>query len=332
MQIGFVGLGNMGTALANLVAENGFDVLGWEINREVVDQVNREHRNDRFLPGIELHSRLQATSDLGEVLSASDVLFVAIPSVFIRKTLEPVAEKVRRNTVVVNLAKGIDAETTMTAFQTLGVLFPENPRVMLSGPSIANEFARGLPTVVVLAGERKETLATVARLLDNNHFRTRFSDDAVGVELGGILKNIYAIGLGIFDGKGIRSVNFRSSYLTIALEEMTKIGVALGAKPQTFAYLAGMGDLLATSLSEHSHNRRMGVLLAEGHSLAEIRTKMGVLPEGFNTLKTALTIAEKFHVSASLAKCLWNVIHGRYEAEKFVYLFIRDFIEGEDEG
>ena len=331
MQVGFVGLGNMGSAMANLVAENGFDVIGWEINREVVEQITREHRNERFLPGVKLHPKLRATQDLGEVVASSDVLFVAIPSVFIRKTLEPVADKLARTTIVVNLAKGIDAATMMTAFQTLGLLFPQNPHVMLSGPSIANEFSRGMPTVVVLAGRDKVTLMAVARLLDNDHFRTRFSDDAIGVELGGVLKNIYAIGLGIFDGKGIRSVNFRSSYLTIALEEMTKIGVALGARPQTFAYLAGMGDLLATSLSEHSHNRRMGVLLAKGYDLGRIRQEMGVLPEGYNTLKTALTIAEKYHVSASLAKCLWDVIHGRYEAEKFVYLFIRDFIQGEGE-
>ncbi len=331
MQVGFVGLGNMGCAMANLVAENGFDVLGWEVNREVVEQILRERRNDRFLPGVELHPRLRATVDLEDVVSSSDVLFVAIPSVFIRKTLEPVAGKLPRTAIIVNLAKGIDAVTTMTAFQTLGVLFPQNPRVMLSGPSIANEFSKGMPTVVVLAGHEKVTLMAVAHLLDNDHFRTRFSDDAVGVELGGILKNIYAIGLGIFDGKGIKSVNFRSSYLTIALEEMTRIGEALGARPQTFAYLAGMGDLLATSLSEHSHNRRMGTLLAKGYDLARIRQEMGVLPEGYNTLKTALTIVEKHHVSASLAKCLWDVIHGRYDAEKFVYLFIRDFIEGEGE-
>jgi glycerol-3-phosphate dehydrogenase (NAD(P)+) len=198
---------------------------------------------------------------------------------------------------------------------------------MLSGPSIANEFARGMPTVVVLAGQDRADLMRVAWTLDTRHFRTRFSDDAIGVELGGVLKNIYAIGLGMFDGQDIRSVNFRSVYLTIALEEMTRMGVAMGAQAETFAYLAGLGDLLATSLSQHSHNRRLGEYLSQGLALGEIQERLGVLPEGFNTLKIALNIAEKLHVSLPLAKGLWDVIHGHLGAEQFIFSFIRDFVD-----
>jgi glycerol-3-phosphate dehydrogenase (NAD(P)+) len=225
------------------------------------------------------------------------------------------------------MAKGIDGSTGLTSFQTLAAIFPHNPRVMLSGPSIANEFARQMPTVVVLAGESKSDLLRVSRLLDNEYFRTRFSDDAVGVELGGILKNIYAIGLGLFDGKQIKSINFRAVYLTLAIEEITRIGVSLGATIETFLYLSGVGDLLATSLSEHSHNRRMGELLAQGLTLPEIEKEMGVAPEGFNTLRSMLYIAEKMHVSMPLAKGLWDVIHGRSSAEKFIASFIHDFVE-----
>jgi glycerol-3-phosphate dehydrogenase (NAD(P)+) len=198
---------------------------------------------------------------------------------------------------------------------------------MLSGPSIANEFARGMPTVVVLAGAERADLLAVSRVLESRYFRTRFSDDATGIELGGILKNVYAIGLGLFDGKGITSVNFRSVYLTIALEEMTKLGVGLGAKAETFSYLAGLGDLLATSLSSHSHNRRMGELLATGNSLEAVEEQMGVLPEGYKTLRMALDIAEKLHISLPLARGLWDVIHSRVEAETFIFAFIRDFVE-----
>ena len=198
---------------------------------------------------------------------------------------------------------------------------------MLSGPTIANEFAREMPTVVVLASERPNDLLKVAQVLDNDHFRTRFSDDASGVELGGILKNIYTIGLGLFDGKQITSVNFRAVYLTIAMEEIARIGEAMGAKIETFLYLAGIGDLLATSLSQHSHNRQLGEYLAHGLSLEEIKEKMGVLPEGFNTLKTVLYIAEKLHISMPLARGLWDVIHGRYEADKFIKAFIKDFVD-----
>jgi glycerol-3-phosphate dehydrogenase (NAD(P)+) len=224
------------------------------------------------------------------------------------------------------MAKGIDGETGLTSYQTLSMLFPDNSILMLSGPTIANEFARNMPTVVVLAGEHRQDLLSVARLLDNNCFRTRFSDDTTGVELGGILKNIYTIGLGLFDGKEITSVNFRAAYLTIAMEEIAKIGSAMGARIETFLYLAGIGDLLATSLSEHSHNRKMGTYLAQGLSLDEIRSEMGVLPEGYNTLQIVLYVAEKLHVSIPLAKGIWDVIHGRYDAEYFIESFIKDFV------
>jgi len=181
--------------------------------------------------------------------------------------------------------------------------------------------------VVVLAGESRNELLAVAQILDNDYFRTRFSDDAIGVELGGILKNIYAIGLGMFDGMNICSTNFRAVYLTIALEEIVRVGVAMGAKVETFLYLSGIGDLLATALSEHSHNRHLGEQLAHGLSQEQIRDEMGVLPEGYNTIKSILYIAEKLHVSAPLAKGLWDVINGRVPADKFISLFIRDFVE-----
>jgi glycerol-3-phosphate dehydrogenase (NAD(P)+) len=131
----------------------------------------------------------------------------------------------------------------------------------------------------------------------------------------------------MFDGKHIQSVNFRAVYLTSALEEITRLGVGMGGKPETFAYLAGMGDLLATSLSEHSHNRRMGELLAQGLSLDEVQKTMGVVPEGFNTMSLALSLAEKLHISLPLAKGLWDVIHGRYETERFISSFAQDFID-----
>ena len=326
-RVGLVGLGNLGSAIGNLIANNGFDVVGWEYNRAVVDEINRQHSNSRYLKDVELHANLVATSDLAEAVTASQLIFVALPSAFILSTLKPVRHLVPEDAILVNMAKGIDGVTGLTSFQTLTSLFPQQRCVMLSGPSIANEFARGMPTIVVLAGQQVTDLVQVSQVLDTAHFRTRFSHDAMGVELGGLLKNIYAIGLGIFDGREIDSVNFRSVYLTIALEEMTRIGVALGAQAETFAYLPGMGDLLATSLSPHSHNRHLGERLSQGWSLDAIRGEMGVLPEGYNTLRIMLNIAEKLHVSLPLAKALWDVIHGRLEADHFIFSFIRDFVE-----
>lgn len=327
MKIGFIGLGNMGTAMANLIASNGYEVIGWEHDENVVDEINSKNLNTKFLPGIELNPNLKATKELSSVFDNCEVVFIAIPSVFIKNTLQPFKDRIAENIILITLTKGIDSNTGVTSFQTISLLFPHNRKIVLSGPSVANEFSKKMPTVVVVAGKNKSDLSIVSHILDNEYFRTRFSDDEIGVELGGILKNIYAIGLGMFDGKNIKSVNFRSTYLTIALEEMKRIGMTLGAKKETFSYLSGMGDLLATSLSEHSHNRRMGELLSGGLNLKEIENKMGVLPEGYNTLKTILYIVEKSHISTLLAKNLWDVINGRYEVEKFIHLFIKDFIE-----
>ncbi len=327
MQIGVVGLGNLGAAVANLIATNGHSIIGWEYNPAVVAEINEQHTNGKFLPDIRLHPNLRATTDLALLFQEAEVVFIAIPSVFIQRTLQPLRGQIAPEVILVNMAKGIDGATGLTSFQTLADMFPHNQRVMLSGPSIANEFAQQQPTVVVIAGQSKADLMRVARALDNDYFRTRFSDDVIGVELGGILKNIYAIGLGLFDGEQITSVNFRSVFLTLAIEEITRVGVALGAKVETFLYLSGIGDLLATSLSGHSHNRRMGELLAKGLSRAAIEQEMGVLPEGYNTLRAMLYIAEKMHVAMPLAKGLWDVINGRYSAPKFIQSFVRDFVE-----
>jgi len=327
MKIGVVGLGNLGSAIASLIAANGFDVLGWEHHADVADEINRAHTNTRFLPGIDLHPRLAATKQLDEIFTQCDAIFVALPSAFLKQTLDPVKHLGRPDTLLINLAKGIDRTTGLTALQMLGALFPNQTRIMLSGPSIANEFARNLPTVVMIAGARHADLMAVARMLDNAHFRVRFSDDAIGVEIGGVLKNAYVIGLGMFDGQQITSLNFRSVYLTLALEEMSRVGVALGARPETFAYLAGMGDLLATALSQDSHNRKLGMLLGTGNTIQQIEALMGVLPEGYSTIQTILLLAEKLHVAAPLAKGLWDVVNGRSTAERFIHAFIRDFVD-----
>jgi glycerol-3-phosphate dehydrogenase (NAD(P)+) len=327
MSVGLIGLGNLGSAVADLVARNGHDVVGWDHQSEVVEEVSTRHRNSRYLPGLDLHPAFTATDDLAGLLATCEVVFIAVPARFIEPTLAPVVDAVPADTIVVNMAKGIDVRNGLTALQTLGELLPRHSVVMLSGPSIANEFAHGMPTVVVLAGPDRTDLLRVSTLLDNEYFRTRFSDDAIGVELGGVLKNIYAIGLGMFDGQAVTSINFRAVYLTVALEEMARIGAAVGARLETFLYLAGIGDLLATALSEHSHNRQMGQRLAEGRTREQIRDEMGVLPEGYGTLRATLYVAEKMHVAVPLAKGLWDVIDGRQTADRFITSFIHDFVE-----
>jgi glycerol-3-phosphate dehydrogenase (NAD(P)+) len=327
MRAGMIGLGNLGTAIGNLISNNGHEVLGWEYNPQVVEEINQAQTNTRFLPGISLNANLKATTHLENLFIDHPTIFIAQPSIYIHSTLGKYAGQIDPNIILVNMSKGIDRQTGLTAFQTVGQIFPDNPKIMLSGPAIANEFSKGMPTVVVLAGKNFQDLLQVSHLMDNDYWRTRFSDDEMGVELGGILKNIYATGLGLFDGEGITSINFRAVYLTLALEEMSRFGVCMGARLETFMYLAGMGDLVATALSEHSHNRHMGELLAKGLTLDQIKQELGVIPEGYNTLRTVLYFAEKMHLTLPIAKGIWDVMHGRRTAHQFIYSFIRDFVD-----
>jgi len=323
MKIGIVGLGNMGTAIANIIAKNGYEVLGWEYFKEVVEEINIEHKNTKFLPGIDLNPNLKATGDLEQTLKDKDVILIALPSVFIRKVLTGYGAKIRNETVIVNLSKGVEEDSCFTASKVLKDILPYKEVIILSGPSIANEFSEGFPCGVVLAGENKETLYKIAQVIETPVFRTRFSNDIVGVEWSGILKNIYAIGLGLIGGAGIESINFKSAFLTRAIEEMADLIEVLGGQRRTVYYLAGLGDLIATSLSGHSHNRKLGELLSKGLSFEQAQKKMGVLPEGVKTLKVAVYLAEKYHIHMPVARGILNVIEGKMEPLSLVKNFMQ---------
>jgi len=325
MKIGVIGMGNMGTTLANIIATNGNEVIGWEYFPAVVDEINTRHINSKYLPGIKLSQHLKATTNIREV-AVADFLFIAIPSPFIRQVIAKAKDNLSSNTVIVNLAKGIEKDTGLTTSQLLSTLLPDNEIIMLSGPSIATELAAGAPTMAVLAGKSRALLLTLAQLVETSFFRVRFSSDLTGVELGGVLKNIYAIGMGLMDGYGLKSHNLKAAYLTGALEEMVTTGTVLGAKPETFYYLAGLGDLAATSLSSHSHNRRLGELLAQGKTLAQIKADHGILPEGVKTLEVVLHLAEKYHLLLPIAFGIRDITEGSLSVEAFVTGFIKSFM------
>lgn len=327
MATGVIGLGNMGSALANLIAGNGHEVIGWDINRDCVAEINEEHTNHRFLGGIALDARLRADSDLRAVLRQCNPLFIALPSRFILGTLQPVLADIPRSTLLVNIAKGMHPDSGETAFSMISALLPDNPKIHLSGPSIANEYAHGKPTAVMIAGHDPHQLRRVSALLDNDHFVTRHSDDPVGVELGGVLKNAYALGLGLMEASGARSINFKGSYLTQALKEMQLLGTALGAKAESFLEISGIGDLVTTALSEHSHNAHMGHLLASGKSVEDIRQEI-VLPEGFNTLGVILKLAGQHGLSLPLAETLQALIRHELSPARAIHRVLAGSVAG----
>jgi glycerol-3-phosphate dehydrogenase (NAD(P)+) len=314
MRVSIIGLGNLGSAIAYIIAGNGHTVTCWEYDEAVVAEVNNEHRNQRYLPDRVLPDSVVATSDVEKVLIDTELVLITLPARFIASVLAEHAGLAGRDIPIVNMSKGIDAQTGETAFQLVSRLFPEQSVVMLAGPSLANEFVRGVITGLIAASSDNNAITRVAQALNNEYFFVRGSADPVGVELGGILKNIYALGLGMFVDPGL---NFTGAYLTQALTEMKAVGVALAAKAESFDGLSGMGDLIATSLSEHSHNRAMGSLMAQGLSLAEVEEKMGILPEGYHTLGIIIPMAEKLGVAMPLANLLNAVITGEQSLKGF---------------
>lgn len=316
MSTGIIGMGNMGSALANLIANNGHAVIGWEYDESVVEQINRQH-SSRYLPGIRLSGRIAATHELTDVISQCQVIFITLPSRFIETTLKPVIAQLPASTIVVNIAKGLDAASGETAFNRLTRLLPNNRCVHLSGPSIANEYARGMPTAVALASHHPGILPSLSALLDCMHFKTQHSTDPTGVELGGVLKNIYALGLGLLSAEA-DNINFKGAYLTMALQEMQALGVALGAQPGSFLGIAGVGDLIATALSEHSHNVHMGKLLASGKPVEAVEQAVGTLPEGYYTLLAALQLARQHGIQIPLAASLLDVIKQRCQPAEVI--------------
>jgi glycerol-3-phosphate dehydrogenase (NAD(P)+) len=323
MEIGLIGLGNMGTAIAVLMAGKGHNVLAWEYHASVVKEVNKRHVNTRFLPGVVLPPSIRATADLEQVVGSCDTLCIAIHTIFFREVLVPFSNRLAPGSLVVNLAKGIEEDTCKTPSQVLGEIFPQARVVVLSGPTIANEFSLGCPAAAVIAGESMEDLHRAASFLDTESFRTRFSGDVIGVEWGGVLKNVYAIGLGLMDGVGMESLNFKAAFLTRALREMMTFVNALGGDGKTVCSIAGLGDLLATALSLHSHNRRMGELLGQGLTLEEVEREIGVIPEGYRTLKAVLYLAEKHCIFLPLAGSIWDMITGGVSPESVARDFIR---------
>jgi len=322
MKIGMIGLGNMGTAVANNIADNGHAVTGWEYDREAVDEINRFHRNTRYLKGVKLSSRIKATTDIEEALCGKDIVFVALPSKYIKPVLAGFASCASKRSLIVNLSKGIEEGTGVTASGILSKIFKRNKVLVLSGPSIANEFARGYPCMVVLTGERRKDLCKAAAAVETPVFRARFSNDKIGVEWSGILKNIYAIGLGIIHGMGLESINFKAAYITRALEEMISLTEAMGGKSSTVLDFAGLGDLIATSLSEHSHNRRFGEMLAEGRSLAYAEKKLGVLPEGLKALRAARILSKKYRRKMPVAEAILEVVEKKIKPKALIESFM----------
>jgi glycerol-3-phosphate dehydrogenase (NAD(P)+) len=306
--VSVLGGGSFGTVIANIVAENGFAVSFWMRNRELVDQVNTTRENPKYLPGYRLHEGVYATDDLEQAVNGSRLVFVAVPSAYFRTVVKKMLPALTPDTILVSTTKGIEAGTFLLMSQVMGQEVPDARIGVLSGPNLAGEIAKRSLAGTVIASTHESVRDRVKEVLRSDYFRVYTNDDMFGVELGGSLKNIYAIIAGMAAAKGMGQ-NTNGMLITRSLTEMARFGRELGADPMTFLGLAGVGDLIVTCSSSLSRNFRVGFALGEGKSLAEAVTEVGQVAEGVNTLKQVKEKADELGVYMPLASGLYQIVY-----------------------
>ena len=321
-KIGVLGAGTWGTALARLLAVNGHDVTMWSALPEELKSMatTRRHPN---LPGMELPADMHYTADMAEICTGRDLLVFAVPSPFVRSTAKKAAKYVPDGQVIVEVAKGIEEKTLMTMSEVIEdelakVPGHENCKVAaLSGPTHAEEVARDLPTLIVAASEDEAAAKLVQKLFTNPNFRVYTNTDRRGVELGGAIKNVIALAVGVALGLGYGD-NAKAALITRGNAELARLGVAMGCQATTFAGLSGMGDLIVTCTSMHSRNLHAGMLMGRGMNGEEAKKEVGQVVEGINALPAARKLAKKYKVEMPIVDVVAAIISGELDARNAV--------------
>ncbi len=311
MQIAVIGGGSWGTTLANLLAGKGHEVRLWAREAEVVEEIREHGVNGLFLPGTMLSSNLTAEFSPADATSGAGLVLSVVPSHGVRAVFEGLKGAVPAGAVLVSASKGIEQETLLTPAAIIKEVLGGGREVaVLSGPSFAAEVAKGLPTAVSVAACRAETARLVQEVFSTPVFRVYTSTDVVGVELGGALKNVMAIAAGISDGLGL-GYNARAALITRGLAEMSRLGVALGARERTFSGLSGLGDLVLTCTGPLSRNYTVGLELGRGRTIEDIVSSMKTVAEGVKTSRAVLALAGREGVEMPIARAVSSVIEGR---------------------
>lgn len=309
-----LGCGGFGTALAVMCQTAGHAVTLWCPFRQELDTIRAEGENRRLLPGVPVPPDITMSDDIGCALD-SDLVLLAVPSFAVGQTAERLASLSGSSagghrfdgTVIANVGKGFDPHSQRRLSEVIGEQLP-NPVVALSGPSHAEEVARGVPTTIVAASARRQDAEYVQDLLMNGSFRIYVNDDVIGVELGGALKNVIALAAGIADGLHLGD-NAKAALMTRGITEIARLGVSLGAKNETFAGLSGIGDLIVTCTSMHSRNRRAGILIGEGKSADEAIREVGMTVEGYMAAKSAYELAQRCRVEMPIIQQTYQVLY-----------------------
>jgi glycerol-3-phosphate dehydrogenase (NAD(P)+) len=311
-----LGGGSWGTTVAHLAAGN-CDTLLWARDGDVAAEITGEHRNTRYLGERQLDDRLRATHDLEEAAGDADVLVIGVPSHGVRATLELAAPYVRPWIPVISLVKGLEPESRLRISEVISQVLPGHPVGVLAGPNLAREVLDGYAAATVIATPDERVARALQPLFRTPNFRVYRNEDVLGSELGGVLKNVIAIAVGMAEGLGVGD-NTRALVLARGLAEMTRLGEAMGADPRTFAGLTGLGDLMATCMSPLSRNRRVGEELARGKTLDEIAAEMRQVAEGVKTARTVIELASAHEVVMPIAAEVDAVVNdGRSPREAY---------------
>ncbi|ADU30119.1 NAD(P)H-dependent glycerol-3-phosphate dehydrogenase [Evansella cellulosilytica] len=319
-KIAVLGAGSWGTALALVLADNKHDVHIWGRYEEQVNEINVKHQNNAYLPNITLPNNLIASTSIEAVLEGAEAVLLVVPTKAMREVLQSVKQNIKKPMTFIHASKGIEPGTHLRISQIIEEEIPFSLRssvVVLSGPSHAEEVSLRQPTTVTTSSEDMEAASYVQDLFMNKHFRVYTNPDLIGVEIGGSLKNIIALGAGLTHGLGFGD-NAKAALMTRGLTEIARLGVKLGANPLTFAGLSGLGDLIVTCTSVHSRNWRAGNMLGKGENLQNVLDEMGMVVEGIRTTKAAYEISNELNVDMPITRGIYDVLFHNKSPEEAV--------------
>ncbi len=334
LKIGVVGGGSWGTALANLLANKGYSITLWIYEKDVKDQIVETRENKIFLPGVELSANLHPTNDLSGTVAGKDIVVVVVPSHFMREISSQMADTISKEAIIVTASKGIENKTHLTmtgVFKETLTNIAHHRMVALSGPSFAREVARNLPTVITIAATDMETAAFTQQVFATPNFRVYTSEDVIGVEVGGALKNVIAIGAGVVDGLEL-GLNARAALITRGMTEIRRLGLKMGANPRTFTGLAGIGDLILTCTGDLSRNHTVGVKLGQGKKIDDILSEMRMVAEGVKTARSVYNLSRKLGVDMPIFHEAYRILYEDYSPKEAIHrLMTRDLKQELDE-
>ncbi|WP_238882519.1 NAD(P)H-dependent glycerol-3-phosphate dehydrogenase [Clostridium sp. YIM B02551] len=305
-KVAFLGGGSFGTALATVIANKGYNVNFWLRNEKIAQEINQNRTNEKYLKGVKIPTNVKATCDLKEALTDVKYIVLTIPSSSIRNVCEQIREYINDDSVIISLAKGIEDGTNLRLSEVIEQVLDKKP-VVLSGPSHAEEVAALIPTTIVSSSKDMKLAEEVQELFMTPTLRIYTNEDLIGVEVGGAVKNIIAVAAGILDGIGYGD-NTKAALMTRGMKEISRVGIKLGGKEETFYGLTGMGDLIVTCTSMHSRNRKAGILFGKGKKLDEVLKEVGMVVEGVKACHAFYTLKESLGVSMPITDVLYKFI------------------------